>query len=201
MTKESLTRFLQSTGAINAAQAQEIAGDFGCKTLRKHDFLLQAGKISDNYFFLDQGFVRAFVYDADGNDVTTGFYTGGQVVFEVASFFNRTPSCEYIQALADCRGWCITHEQLNALFRARNEFREFGRSVLVRGLAALKGFEQPNVAILHVPFVWLPGGVVPLVLLAHVAALWQLRAASRLPLSEKVGQGARPASLVVQVPS
>jgi len=36
-------------------------------------------------------------------------------------------------------------------------------------------FEQPNVAILHFPFVWLPGCVVPLVLLAHLAALWQLR--------------------------
>jgi len=35
-------------------------------------------------------------------------------------------------------------------------------------------FEQPNVAILHFPFVWLPGCVVPLVLLAHVAALRRL---------------------------
>lgn len=36
------------------------------------------------------------------------------------------------------------------------------------------GFGQPNVAVLHFPFVWLPGGVVPLVLLAHVAAIRQL---------------------------
>lgn len=35
-------------------------------------------------------------------------------------------------------------------------------------------FEQPNVAILHFPFVWLPGCVVPLVLLAHVAVIRQL---------------------------
>lgn len=35
-------------------------------------------------------------------------------------------------------------------------------------------FEQPNVAIWYFPFVWLPGCVVPLVLLAHVAAIRQL---------------------------
>lgn len=35
-------------------------------------------------------------------------------------------------------------------------------------------FEQPNVAILYFPFVWLPGCVVPLVLLAHLAAIRQL---------------------------
>lgn len=38
------------------------------------------------------------------------------------------------------------------------------------------GFEQPNVAILHFPFVWLPGAVVPVVLLAHLTAIWRLLA-------------------------
>jgi hypothetical protein len=37
-------------------------------------------------------------------------------------------------------------------------------------------FEQPNVAILHFPFVWLPGCVVPLVLLAHLVAIRRLLA-------------------------
>jgi len=41
------------------------------------------------------------------------------------------------------------------------------------------GFEQPNVAILHFPFVWLPGCVVPLVLLAHLAAIRQLFIANK----------------------
>ena len=35
-------------------------------------------------------------------------------------------------------------------------------------------FEQPNVAILYFPFVWLPSVVVPIVVLAHVSALRQL---------------------------
>lgn len=35
-------------------------------------------------------------------------------------------------------------------------------------------FEQPNVALQYFPYVWLPAFVVPAVLLAHVAALWQL---------------------------
>ncbi len=41
------------------------------------------------------------------------------------------------------------------------------------------GFEQPNVAILYFPFIWLPAVVVPIVLLAHVAALRQLLAPQR----------------------
>nr|MDQ3101968.1 hypothetical protein [Bacteroidota bacterium] len=36
------------------------------------------------------------------------------------------------------------------------------------------GFEQPNVALLYFPFEWLPAVIVPIVLLAHVSAIYQL---------------------------
>jgi CRP-like cAMP-binding protein len=139
MPPEKLTQFLQGNGLINAPQAEEIARQFVRKEIARHDFLLREGKVCDEYLFLDEGLLRAFACDPDGNDITTGFYKSGQVVFEVSSFFTRTPSQENIQALTDCTGWYITFQQLNTLFHARPEFREFGRSVLVHGFAALKG--------------------------------------------------------------
>lgn len=138
MNKHQLTQFLQNTRVINTAQAAEIAAPFVPKTLKKDDFLLQAGWVSDDYFFLETGLLRAFAYDVAGHDISTGFHTQGRVVFEVASFFQRTSSQEYIQALTDCTGWAISFAQLNALFHSRPEFREFGRSLLVSGFAALK---------------------------------------------------------------
>ena len=36
------------------------------------------------------------------------------------------------------------------------------------------GFDQPNIAILHFPFVWLPCCIVPMVLFAHLATIRQL---------------------------
>ncbi|GAB3573156.1 Crp/Fnr family transcriptional regulator [Hymenobacter daeguensis] len=138
MAQEKLIAFLQRGGFINAAQAGEIAGSFTYRSLHKNEFLLHADSVSDAYLFLDRGLLRAFVYDAEGNEVTTGFYSGGQVAFEASSFFNRTPSQQYMQALTECEGWLVTHQQFNALFHARPEFREFGRSVLVRTLAAMQ---------------------------------------------------------------
>ena len=35
-------------------------------------------------------------------------------------------------------------------------------------------FEQPNVGVTYLPFIWLPAIVVPIVLFAHLATLWQL---------------------------
>ena len=36
------------------------------------------------------------------------------------------------------------------------------------------GFDQPNIAVLYFPFVWLPGAVVPLVYFSHLVSIRQL---------------------------
>ncbi|MES2847482.1 MAG: Crp/Fnr family transcriptional regulator [Bacteroidota bacterium] len=138
MHPSPLVRFFISSNLVSPSSAESIAATFSHKTIEKNNFLLTEGKICDNYIFLQSGFMRAFAHDTEGREVTTNFYSGGQVVFEVSSFFNRTRSKENIQALTDCEGWHINYEQLNGLFHSMPEFRDFGRSVLVKGFAALK---------------------------------------------------------------
>lgn len=138
MDNETFLSFLNDTGLISLESAKEIASQFTEKTILKNQFLLTEGKTADDYLFLKKGFMRAFVYDTDGNEVTTGFYSQGNVLFEVSSFFNRTKSKENIQALTDCEGFFITYEELNMLFHTMPEFREFGRAMLVKGFAGLK---------------------------------------------------------------
>jgi CRP-like cAMP-binding protein len=82
--------------------------------------------------------MRAFAHNTEGMEITTNFYADNQVVFEVSSFFTRSKSQENIQALTDCKGWSITYEQLNTLFHALPEFREFGRYILVKGFSSFK---------------------------------------------------------------
>jgi CRP-like cAMP-binding protein len=138
MSKDALKQFLQSSNLISAPTAEEIASQFENRVIARNGFLLTEWKVSDEYLFLEHGYMRAFAHDVSGNEVTTNFYVPGQVVFEVSSFFNRTRSKENIQALTDCEGWYITYAQLNNLFHTLPEFREFGRSILVKGYAGLK---------------------------------------------------------------
>jgi CRP-like cAMP-binding protein len=112
--------------------------EFTPAMIAKGDYFLKEGQLSNEYLFLEKGFMRAFAHDTEGNDVTTHFYSERNVVFEVSSFFNRTTSKENIQALTDCSGQFITYDQLNNLFHTIPEFRDFGRSILVKGFSALK---------------------------------------------------------------
>lgn len=138
MSSQKLIEFLKSSNLVSAKSAEAIANTFSPKQIAKNEFLAKEGRIYNEYFFLENGFIRSFAYDTEGNDVTTNFYSTGQVVFEVSSFFNRTISKENFQAVVDCEGWSITYEQLNHLFHSMHEFRDFGRSVLVKGFSALK---------------------------------------------------------------
>jgi CRP-like cAMP-binding protein len=138
MSQQKLIQFFSGSGLMNTQIAASVSEKFRSKEILKNELFLKEGKISDTYFFLEKGFMRAFAIDPDGNEVTTGFYAPNSVVFEVSSFFNRTRSKENIQALTDCEGWFITYEELNELFHSLPAFREFGRSVLVRGYSTLK---------------------------------------------------------------
>jgi len=136
--RELLHQYIQQTLPIEGEKAREITAKFIRKTLKKGDVFLKEGKVSDEYLFLEEGFMRSYLFDTEGNEVTVNFFSQTSLVFEVGSFFQRVPSQENIQALADCSGWVLTYNQLNDLFHTIPEFREFGRAVLVKGFIAFK---------------------------------------------------------------
>lgn len=144
--KTALVEFIKTNLPVSTAEAQEIANRFSPKTLFKNDILLQEGKICDEYCFLVSGFVRAYTFDINGDDITTGFYPANQIVCELFSFFKRVPAKETFQALTDCYAFYIHFNDLQVAFHSMPQFREFGRAILVTAYADLK---QRMLSMLH----------------------------------------------------
>jgi len=140
MDKQPLISFIKSNiqNITVTNDALEIIGEnFEEVEFAKNEFLLKQGKVS-GYFYLAEGFVRAFTFDTRGTETTTYFYSSKRVVFEVASCFLSAPSTENIQAITDCKTFVTTFEKLNKLFHAIPAFREFGRAMLVKEFVAYK---------------------------------------------------------------
>jgi CRP-like cAMP-binding protein len=138
MAKEALIEFIQSNIPVSGQALTTIIEHFDERIIKKNEFFLKEGKVSNDYLYLEEGCLLAFTHDTDGNEVTTYFYSRNKYVFEVSSLFMRTASTESIQALTDCRGYSITFDTLNMLFHSLPEFREFGRMMLVKAFAAFK---------------------------------------------------------------
>lgn len=138
MDKTPLIQFISAHLATSPAVMERIIEPFEARQISKNDFFLQEGKWSNEYLYLEKGFMRAYTHNAQGEEVTTFFFPENRVVFEPASFFMRKISSENIQALSDCKGYVISFEKLNFLFHAIPEFREFGRAMLVKSFVEFK---------------------------------------------------------------
>ncbi len=104
----------------------------------KGDFYLNKGEKPDSYLILESGLMRSFVYDYDGNEITTHFFTEQEVVIEVLSLFKRIPTEESIQALTDCICWKIDFETFEQLFHTIPGLSEWGRTWFSEELSQFK---------------------------------------------------------------
>lgn len=107
-------------------------------TVKKGDFILTKGQVSNAYYLIEHGLTRSFLHDFNGNEVTTGFCIEKEIVIEVASFFQRSPTVENIQALVETRLWKIKFEDFQELFHQIPGFREWGRSWMAKELVHSK---------------------------------------------------------------
>lgn len=121
-----------------AEKAGEIAARFEPREFEKNELVLKQGRVCNEYHFICSGFLRSWTTDLEGRDVTTAFFPAGNVACELFSFFKRVPAMENIQALCHCTTLSISFEELQRVFHAMPEFREFGRTILVNAYATLK---------------------------------------------------------------
>jgi hypothetical protein len=137
----------------------QIASTLEELTLEKGEFLVKQGKVG-GYFILLEGYLRAYTFTNKGDEVTTYFYPPNRVIFEAASFFGGDPSSENIQAITSCRGYHTSFQKLNEMFHAWPEFREFGRTALVKfllsGLRPFPGLADRGIGLDPAPVPPLP---------------------------------------------
>lgn len=104
----------------------------------KNDYLLEEGQIEKKYWFIESGFIRSYIIDTEGNDVTFNLYASGDVVIDYPSMFFFAPTRENIQALTDCVCWEIAFEDFQEMFNTILNFREQQRGLLVGSYFGLK---------------------------------------------------------------
>jgi CRP-like cAMP-binding protein len=136
--RQNLIKFIKQTFEMSENTALMIALNFEPMVLCRNEFFLKEGSVCSEYLFLEKGFIRAFTFDTEGNEVTTSFYEQNSIVFEVASYLKRLPSQETFQAITDCFGWKGNYNVLQGLFHFIPEFREFARITLLNGYIDLK---------------------------------------------------------------
>jgi len=120
--------------------------------LSSGDFFLKSGKLCSKIGKINKGALRGFVYDCDGNEITTHFYLENDMI--VGSYIPNVPISMSIQALDDCEISVADYSEIMSQVNNDREITEIitkefqklnkqlqARLVSLLNLSALKKYE------------------------------------------------------------
>jgi CRP/FNR family transcriptional regulator, anaerobic regulatory protein len=96
------------------------------KDVRKNDYLLRAGHINSDIFYVESGLFMAY-YELKERWVVSWFMGAGEVIASPSSFFPQEKSHENIIALTPGKVYYVTHQTLEQVYGDFPEFNVHGR--------------------------------------------------------------------------
>lgn len=128
---EALLSYLSSIHPMSDGLIAYLSETLKSKEIPRKAYLLKAGHISRNVYFISKGLLRCY-YMRDGHDISSWFMKEGDVMISVESFFLQKESYESIQALDDTTVHYISYEELQIIYRHFPEFNFIGRVLTER---------------------------------------------------------------------
>jgi CRP-like cAMP-binding protein len=100
-----------------------------CKTVKKHEFLLQEGETCRNIYFLVNGFFRMFYVDYEGNDINYRFTCEHNFLVDFQSFLLQKPSHFNWEAMQNSEILVLSFTDVHTLYAASPAWNNFGRLI------------------------------------------------------------------------
>jgi CRP-like cAMP-binding protein len=94
--------------------------------IKKRGFILKAGQVCTNIYFIHSGLMRSFIKEGD-KIICRWFMKEGDIIISIKSFYNQVRSEEYIQALEQCTLSYISFADLEKIYKNFLEFNYVGR--------------------------------------------------------------------------
>ncbi|WP_130735184.1 Crp/Fnr family transcriptional regulator [Flavobacterium sp. J27] len=95
--------YILQFGNLNQQQIDLISNKAKQIQLKRDDYYLEAGKISQQFGFIIEGIARVTYYNNKSEEITKYFIEENNIVVDLESFENQIPSIAYVQAVTDCK--------------------------------------------------------------------------------------------------
>ncbi len=102
-------------------QVAEIIDNLKELDVKKGDFLLKAGQVCKQYFFIEHGSIRLYYYKGD-NDYTVWIGTAGQIFTDLESYLNQSESRINFEAIENSKVYTINKADSDKLALKNNAY-------------------------------------------------------------------------------
>jgi CRP-like cAMP-binding protein len=133
---DPLFRNISQHVLLSEADRHYIKSAFKPRTLRKKQFLLQAGDVARYENFICKGVLRAFTVDVTGHEHIAMFGMENWWISDLYSFLTETPATQNIEALEDSELLQIEKNELEMLYKEVPQLNRFFRILLQNAFIA-----------------------------------------------------------------
>lgn len=96
--------------------------------IKKGDIILKEENTLDAYYILVEGVALSYITDFENEQVTIDFFTSNEIIIDVLSLFQRTPSEVNIKAVTNCKCYKIHFNDFQELYHTLSGLSEWGRT-------------------------------------------------------------------------
>ena len=111
----TLSDHINQVIGLTADEKARVETAFKARKLSKGELWVKEGTRSNHVAFVQEGKLRVYYHDDDGNEVTCYFVTPNNFISSYTSFLTNTPTIENISAIEDCSLMVISKEELETL--------------------------------------------------------------------------------------
>lgn len=119
--------------ALAPDEQEQVLALLQRKTITKRSLLLRPGEIERHIYFVNEGCLRMYHTDKDGQEHNLCFYPSNWWACDIVSFFKAKPATNSIQALEDTEVCYFSLSALERLFTELPRFERFFRILTQNG--------------------------------------------------------------------
>ncbi|MGC4020944.1 MAG: Crp/Fnr family transcriptional regulator [Cyclobacteriaceae bacterium] len=99
------------------------------RTIKKHEYLLKEGEVSQNVYFLIDGFFRMYYIDHTGSEINYRFTDRNNFFVDFQSFVTQKPSHFYWQAMENSEMLALPYNKIQDAYASSPAWSNFGRHI------------------------------------------------------------------------
>lgn len=126
---ELIKSFFQQFGILSDAEIDKIFDETSTRKIKKGEYFIIEGAISQEVAFAKEGFFRHFIRDASGEEKTYCLTFPNQMIAAFSSFISGEETKEYIQAITNSEVIILSKTSLENIFNNNINWLKFSKLI------------------------------------------------------------------------
>ncbi|WCL50607.1 Crp/Fnr family transcriptional regulator [Leptospira sp. GIMC2001] len=126
---KNLQKFMSRFDFLTPTEYEIVSKNLTLKKIPKGEFFLEAGQITKDLGFVEEGCIRSYYYH-EGRDITQDFYVENSMIAIMSGIIKGESSPLSYQAIEDTQLYLLRYDNLIEIYKESPKMEKLGRSIL-----------------------------------------------------------------------